>query len=207
MDPVTGVGLIAAVIQLVKFGVDTVSAIRRVHQQGSAGRYDDAEYTTNHLADLTRSLQQSLQASNTQSPALSKAERDLIDVGRKCEDCAGKLQHELGKLHLQPRSSVLAATRKVFRSIWKQPKIDEISKDLASYQAVLETSLLSRLRYVQYSVTCYPMHWQGVNPGATPEFSNLHLTVCRLHELIRERVWKTTFFPHSCIRFRNRHFV
>ena len=53
----------------------------------------------------------------------------------------------------------------------------------------------------------YPMHWQGVNSGATPEFSNFYLAVCRLHELIRERVWKTTFFPHSCISFRNRDLV
>lgn len=63
MDPVTGIGLVAAVIQLVKFGVDTVDTIRQVYQQGSASKYDDVEYTTNHLADLTRSLQQSLKGS------------------------------------------------------------------------------------------------------------------------------------------------
>ena len=34
-------------------------------------------------------------------------------------------------------------------------------------------------------VTKYPMHWQGVNSGATPEFSKLYHAVCRLHELIR----------------------
>ena len=53
----------------------------------------------------------------------------------------------------------------------------------------------------------YLMHWQGVNSEATPEFSNFYLAICRFPELIRERVWKTIFFSHSCISFRNRDLV
>ena len=51
------------------------------------------------------------------------------------------------------------------------------------------------------------MHWQGVIPGVTPKFSNFYLAVCRLHELIRERVWIITFFRHFYVSFRSRDLV
>ncbi len=148
MDPVTGLGLVASVVQLLTFGINTVSTIREVYHRGSISSYDDVEYITGHLGKLTRSLQQSLENSHTHSSALSRDEKDLIDLGRKCEDCAQKLQHELRKLSSQPRISLLAATRKTARAIWKRPKIEEISNQLATYKSTLETSLLHRLRYV-----------------------------------------------------------
>lgn len=148
MDPVTGIGLVASVVQLVTFSIGTVSTIREVYQRGSVSSYDDVDYTTGHLSKLTGSLQQSLQSSHTRVSALTKDERDLIDLGRKCEECAHKLQHELHKLSSQPRSSLLAATRITARAIWKRSKIEEISKQLATYKSTLETSLLHRLTYV-----------------------------------------------------------
>jgi len=148
MDPVTGIGLVASVVQLVTFGIGTVSTIREVYQRGSVSSYDDVDYTPNHLSKLTGSLQHSLQSCHTHSSALTKDEKDLIDLGRKCEECAHKLQHELRKLNSQPRSSLLAATRITARAIWKRLKIDEISKQLATYKSTLETSLLQRLTYV-----------------------------------------------------------
>ena len=155
MDPVTGVGLAASVIQLVTFSIDCIQIVREVYEHGSVGRYDDTAYTTNHLADLTRSLQQSLQISSQQSSSFSKDERDLLDLSRHCQNCAQTLQHVLSKLQSRPRSSVLAATRIATRAIWKKPKIEEIGKRLETYRSTLETSLLHRLRCVlTREVTC-----------------------------------------------------
>ena len=146
MDPVSGIGLAASVIQLVKFGFEALHTIRELHQHGSISSYDDVEYTTNHLDNLTGSLQHSLQRSSTQ--LLSKEEKDLIDLGRRCQDCAFKLQHELRKLRPTSRPSALMITQKVARAIWKRHKIEDIRMQLASFQSTLETSLLHRLRYV-----------------------------------------------------------
>ena len=155
MDPVTGVGLAASVIQLVTFSIDSIKIVREVYERGSVARYDDTAYTTNHLADLTRSLQQSLQSPSQQSSALSKDERDLLDLGRHCQNCAQTLHYELSKLQSRPRSSVLAATRIATRAIWKKPKIEEISKRLETYRSTLETSLLHRLRCVLFLKVTY----------------------------------------------------
>lgn len=150
MDPITGVSLVASVAQLITFGIDSVQAIRKVYEHGSTGIYDDVEYTSERLTSLARSLQQSLSASGTQPAGLNSPERDLITIGQKCEDCAQALQHELGKLHARPHSSVLAAARKTARSIWSRRKIEDISKQLETYRSTLETSLLYQLRYVFY---------------------------------------------------------
>ncbi|KAL9008432.1 MAG: hypothetical protein Q9173_006443 [Seirophora scorigena] len=82
MDPVTGLGLVAAVAQLITFSVDVTKTVR---------------------------------------------------------------EHELGKLHSQPHSSVLAAARKAARAVWTRRKFEEIGKQLDNYRSTLETSLLFRL--------------------------------------------------------------
>ena len=160
MDPVTGVSLAASVIQLVKFSIDSIQIIREVYESGSVGKHDNTAYTANHLAALTRSLQKTLQSSGKQSLTLSKDERDLLDLSQKCQDCALKLQLELGKLQSQPRSSVLAATLKAARAIWTKRKIEEIRRRLEAYRSTLETSLLHRLRcvVVREVKCCFPAH-------------------------------------------------
>jgi len=147
MDPVTGLGLAASVIQVVTFGIDAAKTIREVYQEGSASRHDHLRDTTNHLESLTQLLQQSLQNASRPHSRLSKDERDLLDLGRKCEDCARNLQRELQKLQSETHGSIWKATRIALRSIRKGLKIEEIEKQLRTYQFTLETSLLYHLRY------------------------------------------------------------
>lgn len=146
MDPITGLGLAASVIQLVTFSIDTVKTCQEVYQRGSVSEYSNLNHTTSHLASLTNSLQQHLQGSGTRSQALTGEEEDLVNLARKCEDCAKTLQKELCKLQTQPRASVLDAARKAARAIWKKSSITKIQGQLETYRLTLETSLLSRLR-------------------------------------------------------------
>ena len=146
MDPVTGISLAASVIQLVTFSIHAVKTCREVYQQGSVSEYSGVDYTTDHLTSLTKSLRQSLQSSGTQSLALTREEKDLVNLARKCEDCANTLRKELRKLQTQPRGSTLQAARKAARAIWKKSSISKIQENLEGYRSTLEISLLSRLR-------------------------------------------------------------
>ena len=146
MDPITGVGLVASVIQLLTFSISAVKTCQEVYQKGSVSDYSNLDYTTGRLAGLTNSLQQSLQSSGTRSQAFTGNERDLVELARKCEDCAKILQKELDKLQIQPRASTLKAVRLAARAIWKKSTLDKINQQLHAYQSTLETSLLSRLR-------------------------------------------------------------
>ena len=152
MDPVTGISLTAAVLHLLNFGIHTVTTIREVYEQGSIGRYDDLDDTTHRLGECTLFLQQSLQNSNPPSSAIAKEDKELLDLGRKCEKCAQELQYQLRKLQSQPRSSVLNAMKGVARAVWKKDKIEQIDKQLKTYQSTLDISLLLRLAYVPLSV-------------------------------------------------------
>ena len=146
MDPITGVGLVASVLQLLTFSISAVKTCQEVYQKGSVSDYSNLDETTGHLANLTDSLQQSLQSSGTRFRALTREEKDLVELARKCEDCAKALQKELGKLQTKPRASTLEAVRLAARAMRKKSTIDKINQQLQAYQSTLETSLLSRLR-------------------------------------------------------------
>lgn len=146
MEAVTGIQLAASVIQLVTFSVDAARTCREVYQQGSINEYNKLDYTTGHLANLTRSLQQSLQSTGALSLPLTGEDQDLVDLSRECEGCADKLQKELHELQTQQPVSALKAARKAARAILKRSSIDKIHKQLQAYQSTLETLLVSRLR-------------------------------------------------------------
>ena len=146
MDPITGIGLAASIVQLVHFGISAAKACQEIYQHGSTTEYTSADVAAGHLASLTNSVQQSLHNTRTQSAVMSTEENDLIDLARKCEVCAQKLQHELRKLQAQQQASHLEAVRKVARSIWKKTTVVKIQEELEGYRRILETSLLYRLR-------------------------------------------------------------
>ena len=146
MDPITGVGLAASVIQLLTFSIDAVKTCQELYQKGSLDDYSNLDYTTGHLAGLTNSLQRSLQSCDIRPRALSREEKDLVELAQKCEICAKTLQEELDKLQTQTRASTLKAVRLAVRAWRKKSSIDKIKQQLQAYQSTLETSLLSRLR-------------------------------------------------------------
>lgn len=146
MDPITGIGLVASIVQLVQFGISTAETFQEIYQHGSTTEHIGADITAGHLASLSDSVQQSLLTTRTQSAVLSKEESDLIDLARKCNDCANILQYELRKMQAQPQASHMKTVRKAARSIWKKNAIVKIQEQLEDYRRTLETSLLYRLR-------------------------------------------------------------
>ena len=147
MDPITGIGLAASVIQLVTFGISAAQTCKTIYEQGVLDDNSQVEYVANHLGSLTASIQQPLQKPTSRSLGLSKEEKELVDLSQKCQSCALKLQHELQKLQVpKSRASIVLAASKTARALWKKNSIEKIQRELESYRSTLETSLLSRLR-------------------------------------------------------------
>ena len=146
MDPITGIGLAASVIQLVTFGISAAKTCREIYEQGVSGDHSQVDYVASHLASLTVSIQQSLQNPTTQALRLSKEERELVDLSWQCQNCAQQLQHEIQKLQTKPRTSIVPAASKAARALWKKNSIEKIQKQLENYRSTLEISLLSRLK-------------------------------------------------------------
>ena len=146
MDPITGTELAASVVQLVTFSLDAVRVCKELYQKGSVSEYSKIDYTTGRLASSAQSLQQSLQSSSSHSHALTKEERNLLDLARKCEDCAQRLQAELQKLRMKRRTSALETLQKAARAFVKGHTIRKIQEELEKCKSTLETSLLIDLR-------------------------------------------------------------
>ena len=146
MDPITGIGLAASIVQLVMCGLDAVHKCKELYRQGSINEFSSVDCTTRHLASLTESLQQSLKTSSAQSQALTNKERNLIELARKCEDCARRLLKELQNLQTKPRASALEAVRKAALALLKGPSIRKIQGEMEGFRSLLESSLLHRLR-------------------------------------------------------------
>lgn len=145
MDPITGIGLAASVIQLITFGINAAKTCREIYEHGVSDDHSQVDYVASHLASLTVSIEQSLQNPTTQSLRLSKEERELVDLSRQCQNCADQLKRELYKLQT-PRTSIVLAASKAARALWKKNRIEQIQKQLENYRSMLEISLLSRLR-------------------------------------------------------------
>ena len=145
MDPITGIGLAASVIQLVTCGISAAQTCKEFYEKGALDDLSQVDYVANHLGSLTVSIHQSLQKHPSRSLGLSKEEKELLDLSQKCRNCSQKLQHELQKLRGSRNSIVLAAS-KAARALWKRNSIEKIQRELENYRSTLETSLLSRLR-------------------------------------------------------------
>ena len=148
MDPVTGIGLAASVIQLIQFGISTAKTCHELYEKGSTSEHEDLKFNADHLESLANTLQQSLQQASPAQSSLSLRgpEQDLTDLAKKCEDCAIDLQHELRKYQSSPQQSRFRAAGKSFRHLIKGDKIGKLQERLEQYQKTLETSLLFRLR-------------------------------------------------------------
>ena len=146
MDPVTGVGLAASVIQLLKFSIDVAKTCRTIYDQGSTDENVQADLTAGHLLGLTTLVQQRLHQTGAQSTTMSSEEKEIIDLVQACEDCAKRLHQELEKAQMPPRASIIKVARKTARSVWSRSTIVKIQDELESYRRVLDIALLNRLR-------------------------------------------------------------
>ncbi|KAL8724123.1 MAG: hypothetical protein Q9181_006974, partial [Wetmoreana brouardii] len=228
MDPIAGISLAASVVQLVDFSIKAAKTCQNIYQQGSTSDYIDADYTASHLAYLSTSLQQSLNDTGARSAALSREEKDLKDLARKCEDCAGKLQHKLRKLQTQPQASALEVARKAARSIWKKNDIAKIEEQLEGYRRLLETALLYRLsqrfdaqslitnerfaksdQSLKHVVTCLASSQTSLGTLVKQESEQIrqhinaqvaHLEQLHINECLYQEVTRSLFFPEISSR-------
>ena len=151
MDPATGIGFAAAVVQLVNFGVDAAKTCGEVYRQGSTTENADIQYTTTHLAKLTQILQQSLKDSTKPTTSPTQEEQKLIELSEKCRICAEALQQELLQLQRRSSSSSLETFKKGAQAVLKRRTIAKIYDQLETHKSTLEIAVLFRLRCVHRS--------------------------------------------------------
>jgi hypothetical protein len=145
MEAIAAFSVACNVIQVVDFGLRTVSKCREIYNQGTAIDHQDLDNTSKHLAEINEKLSTSIQNALTNKP-LSKDEYELQELAFKCTRTASDLRDELDKLKIFGRRGKRAVLAKAWKSIRRNDTINKIKERLSDYERVLNTRLLLRLR-------------------------------------------------------------
>ncbi|KAG8532445.1 uncharacterized protein KY384_002322 [Bacidia gigantensis] len=144
MDPITAIGLTAAVVQLLDFSIKAAKTVKEVRDRGSSTDVEDTDHVASHLSSLSESVKSSLQLSSIHR-SLSGEEKELLEISNKCQECSRKLQEQLNKLKLNDDAKTSDRLKVVARTLFKKDSIATMQEKLDGFRRVLESRLLLRL--------------------------------------------------------------
>ncbi|TGO33742.1 hypothetical protein BHYA_0229g00070 [Botrytis hyacinthi] len=151
MDPITALGVAAAVIQFIDYSTGLALKGREIYKSGELGANVELEEATNRLQNLVEPLRSSLHSGiqNAPSPSPADADRALKDICTKCVDLSEELSGLLGslKLNLSVKHPRLASFQQAVRAVWNEEKIQGLKSRLGDLRSNLETHVLVDLRY------------------------------------------------------------
>ncbi|KAF7940040.1 uncharacterized protein EAE98_000167 [Botrytis deweyae] len=151
MDPITALGVAAAVIQFIDYSTGIALKGREIYKSGELGANVKLGEATNRLQNLVEPLRSSLHSGiqNAPSPSPADADRALKDICTKCIDLSEELRGLLGslKLNLSVKHPRLASFQQAVRAVWNEEKIQGLKSRLGDLRSNLETHVLVDLRY------------------------------------------------------------
>jgi hypothetical protein len=124
MDPITAVGLVGTVVQVVDFSSKVVSKSTELYRSGRAALAENAdiEIVETDLLRLNTRLRQST----------TVGDQDLQVLCRACSDVADQLLAALAKLKVNGKGQKWQSLRKALMTIWSKEHIVQLERRLAS---------------------------------------------------------------------------
>ena len=141
MEALVALSLACNVVQLVDFGLKTISSFQEIYKDGATIEQQDFKATAQELATLSDDLRKSIQSVPTLIP-LARDDEELRQIAVKCRDQAAKLQFELKKLSPSQAGGLRSTVLKTWRSTFKTGPINDIRNRLMDVQRVLDTKIL-----------------------------------------------------------------
>ena len=157
MDPITAFGLACNVIQVVDFGLKTVSIARHLSKDGITASHDQLREIGKDLASAVVKLQEILtDSASVSSNFADPDDQVLFDLSEKCYDTATKLRAEVDKLTVTATGirKVVDVPKKTVASWRKAEKLEELRDTLEAHRRALDTQILVALRLVKSIKTC-----------------------------------------------------
>lgn len=148
MDPVTAVGLAAAVVQLVQFSAGVVSESVDIHKSTSGSTQQNAnlEAFVRKFEDLKIDLdkREAAWASATASPA----QRSLQGVTTECSQLSNELLDKLKSIKVN--DGHLKSVRTALKSVMAKSTIESMQQRLSQMESHLQQSVLVQMRWARY---------------------------------------------------------
>jgi hypothetical protein len=150
MDPLTALGLAAAVVQFVDFGVEIFHKSNEILHSASGASVENASIKITTL-DLQLLLEK-IRNSQPRIPPGSDVPAEQISLNSLVESC-NELGDELLKLvrdmSAGPEAGKWKSLAAALSSVWSRKRIQETANLLERYQKQLNMNLLVSLRYFQ----------------------------------------------------------
>jgi hypothetical protein len=142
MDPLTGLGLAANVLQFVDFAAEIVSKGNAIRKSTSGTLKDNAQL------DIVCTRIQTLAADLEQSVNNPIAANDLAlnAICRDCSQIAAELHQKLSSLVISGNVTRFKSYRQALKSVWAKDAIDALACRLQLFRGELNTVLLAGLR-------------------------------------------------------------
>ena len=127
MEPLTALGVVANVLQLIDFSASVVSKSSELSRSvdGRLVKHTEISVMNNDLAKLSATLSQSL-AQPLNPTVLSEDEQTLLTLCQGCLDVSEELQGGLDKLQVKGPLSKWKSVRKALKTVWTKEKIAEL---------------------------------------------------------------------------------
>lgn len=162
MEPFSALSVATAIIQFLDFTGKVVAGTYRIYTSEPGVRQDDTfSHVTESFRNVNAELRRSLACSD--STSLSQQDRDILRLGRACDDMGAQLLSILNKIHKPPsrrinesakrsdqqsvgfmrgasedgiikQQTICASLRAALLTVWKQPKIDTLCRNLDIYR-------------------------------------------------------------------------
>jgi hypothetical protein len=119
MDPATGIGIAAAIVQFVDFGSKVVARTSEYHHSahGAAVGNAELEQISKDLVRLNEGLSKSLDDSNGSSAHVRSNEEELRMLCKNCQGVAKELLELLNRLKVNVGSSRWRSFQQAFLSV------------------------------------------------------------------------------------------
>ena len=148
MDPLSCLGLVSNIVQLISAAVDAFSLCHQVYTLGASIEDSQMGYTSEQLHQCYSALDNSLQRNVASGLKALSSGVDLGDLVLKCCETATELQTELQSLRTSSNRGFRETALKVLSKKRKAKKINKLKSRLDEYQRVLDSKLLIDIRHV-----------------------------------------------------------
>lgn len=148
MDPISGVGLAANVLQFVDFCAKLVSKGNAIFKStsGTLEEHAQVETVSRRLQELARDLETSI------SSRPGNDEQHLVAICQACVGIAGDLRDKLSRLTVMGQRTRFKSFRQALKSVWQKEELEALTSKLQLFRGELNTSLLVSMRYVRHKV-------------------------------------------------------
>ena len=151
LDPLSALGLIANIVQLVDASAKALAVCHEIYTLGASVEDSQMTYTTGQLEQCYSALDDSLKSTAVTGSHGVRSNVVFRDLATQCCETARALQTELQSLRKTPGGGLRETVSKFNLKRKKGKSIEKLKGRLDEYQKVVDSKILIDLRYIRNS--------------------------------------------------------